>query len=109
MEKLDKLGRVFTVILSVLYFPMAFISWLMQMVSVDAMNATNPVYIALIKIVCAISFLMPLLCVTCVVVAVLLRKKGRSVLSFLLQLAPLAIFLLSFALLGIADVIPKVL
>ena len=109
MKKLDKLGRVFTVILSVLYFPMAFISWLMQMVSVDAMNATNPVYIALIKIVCAIAFLMPLLCVACVVVAVLLRKRGCSVLSFLIQLAPLVIFLLSFALLAITDVVPKVL
>lgn len=109
MKKLDKLGRVFTVVLSILYFPMAFISWLMQMVSVDAINATNPAYIALIRIFCAIAFLMPLLCVTGIAVAVLLRKRGNSVLSFLIQLAPLMLFLLSLGILGIADIIPKTL
>ena len=107
MKKIDKLGRMFNIILTVLYVPLSLFSWLMQMVSVDTIDATNPVYITWINIFCIISFLIPLLCIAGIVVSVLLRRKGHTVPSFIVQFIPLAVFILNLAFLFFADFIPK--
>ncbi len=107
MKKIDKLGKIFNIILSVLYIPLSLFSWLMQMVSVDTIDATNPLYITWINIFCIISFLIPLLCIAGIVVSVLLRRKGHSVSSFIVQFIPLAVFILNLVFLFFADLIPK--
>ena len=107
MKKIDKLGRIFNTILTVLYFPLSFFSWLLQMVSVDTIDATNPLYITWINIFCIISFFIPLLCIAGIVASIFLRKKGYSVSSFIVQFIPLAVFILNLAFLFFADFIPK--
>ena len=109
MQKIDKLRRTFNIILTVLYFPLSLFSWLMQMVSVDTIDATNPLYITWINIFCIISFLIPFLCIAGIVLSILWRKKGHSVPSFIVQLIPLAVFILNLVFLFFADFIPKVI
>ena len=107
MRKIDKLGRILNTILCVLYIPLSLFSWLVQMVSVDTIDATNPLYITWINIFCIISFFIPLLCIAGIVASILLRRKGYSVPSFIVQFIPLAVFVLNLVFLFFADFIPK--
>ena len=109
MKKIDKLGRIFNTILSVLYIPLSLFCWLMQMVSVDTIDATNPLYITWINIFCVISFFIPLLCIAGIVASNLLRRKGYSVPSFVVQFIPLAVFILNFVFGCFSDFIPKII
>ena len=107
--KLDRIGKFFNWILGILYIPWAFISSLMGMVSEGFMEANNPVLLTLIDIICGISLVNALLCLFAVPVAVLLKRKGYSLLSLSITFLPLTLALLSFGLLAITDLIPKVI
>ena len=109
MKKIDGVGTVLNVALGILYVPLSLFSWLMMMVSESTIGATNPLYIAFINVFCVIAFLVPLLCVAGTVASVILRTKGRSILSIIAQCAPLAVFLLNILLLVITDMIPSVI
>lgn len=109
MKKLDKVCRVFNIVLGIVYVPLSLLSWLLQMASESTIGATNPVYITLIGISCVISFCIPFLCVGGILASVKLRKKGYSKLAFCIQFLPLAIFLLNMILLGCAELVPAVL
>ena len=106
MKKLDKIGTVFNIILGASYIPLSLFSWLLQMASESTMDATNPLYITLIEIFCIISFIIPFLCVAGIIVSVILRKKGYSKSSFIVQFVPLVIFILNLILLFVTDFIP---
>ena len=109
MKKLDKIGTVFNIILGASYIPLSLFSWLLQMVSESTIDATNPLYITLIEIFCIISFIIPFLCVAGIIVSLILRKKGYSISSFVVQFLPLVIFILNIILLCIAESIPAVI
>lgn len=109
MRKFDKVGRVFNIILSVAYIPLSLFSWLLQMASENTIDATNPLYITLINVFCIISFFVPLLCVAGIVMSVILRKKGYSIFSFVIQFLPLVIFILNLVLLCFAESIPAMI
>lgn len=106
MKKIDKLGTLFNLILGITYIPLSLFSWLLQMASESTMDATNPVYITLINIFCIISFVIPLLCITGIILSVFFRKKGYSIFSFVIQFIPLLIFILNIIFLFVAESIP---
>lgn len=106
MKNSDKLGEIFNVILGLTYIPLSLFSWLMQMASENAMEATNPTYITLIDIFCIISAIIPLLCILGIGLSVRYRRKGHSTFSFVIQFVPLLIFILNLILLWVAESIP---
>ena len=107
MEKLDRLGRIFNWILGGIYCFLSPFCWLMMMVSEGTMDASNPLYITLIQIFCGVCFVLPLLFALAIVLSVIFRRKGRSVLAFVTQFLPLGIFILNWVLLIIADSLPR--
>lgn len=108
MKKIDKIGRIFNWILGAAYIPLSFFSWLLQMASEGTLDATNPLYINLIEIFCMIAFIIPLLCVAAIVMSVVLRRRGHSMLSFVIQFLPLVIFILNLILLAFAESLPAI-
>lgn len=106
MKKLDKIGTVFNIILGVTYIPLSLFSWLLQMASEGTIDATNPLYISLIEIFCIISFIIPFLCIAGIIASLILRKKGYSISSFVVQFLPLVIFALNLILLYYAESVP---
>lgn len=109
MKKLDQLGILFNIILTVVYVPLSLFSWLLQMASESTIGVTNLLYISLIDVFCVIAFLIPLLCIAAIVLSVVLRKKGYCVSSFVVQFVPLVIFILNIVLLAFAETLPAML
>ena len=109
MKRIDRIGKIFNLILGILYIPLSLFSWLLQMASESTMSATNPLYINFINIFCVIAFLIPLLCVAGILLSIVFRRKGRSVFSFVIQFLPLVIFLLNLLLLAVAESLPAVI
>lgn len=106
MKKTEKLGRLFNLILGVIYIPLSFFSWLLQMASEGTFDANNPLYITLIEIFCFIAFIIPILCIAGILMSVILRRRGHSMLSFVIQFLPLVIFILNLILFAIAESLP---
>ena len=107
MKKLDKLGIVFNVVLSVFYIPFSLFCFLALMLSEMAIGATNPTYICIIDVFCMVDFFIPLLCIVGIVLSVWFRKKGKSIWSFVIQFLPLIVFALDLIFLFLTDFIPK--
>lgn len=106
MKKIDNSGRSFAFILGLIYIPLSFFSWFLQMASESTIDATNPLYINLIEIFCIIAFIIPFLCIAGIIISVVLRKRGYSKLSFVIQFLPLVIFILNLILLAFAESLP---
>ena len=106
MKRIDKISKVFNLILGVIYIPLSFFSWLMQMASEMTIDATNPLFINLVNIFCVVSFFIPILCVVGIVLSAIFRKKGHSISSIIFQFLPLVIFMLNLLLLFCTDFIP---
>lgn len=106
MKKLDAVGERCNIILMVLYLPLSLFCWLLYMASEATIDANNPLFIGLINVFCIITLLIPLLCVAGIVGSILLRKNGRSVLSFVIQFIPLILFGLNMLLLEYAESLP---
>lgn len=109
MNKLDKSGVIFNIILSVLYVPMSYFSWLLMMVSEGTINATNQMYINLITVFCYITLLVPLLCVSGIAFSVFFRKRKKSILSFVIQFIPLVVFVLNIIFLSYIETLPPII
>ncbi len=107
--KLDCIGKICNWILGILYIPWAFLSSLMGMVSEGFMEANNPVLLTLLDVICGLFLVNAFLSLLAVPVAVLLKRKGYSLLSLCMTFLPLFLALLSFGLLSITDLIPKVI
>ena len=107
MTKLDKLGKIFNWILAGIYVFLSPFCWLMMMVSEGIIDASNMIYINMIDIFCGVCFALPLLFAISIVLSVILRRKGCSVLSFVIQFLPIAIFTLNWVLLMVADGLPR--
>ena len=109
MKKLDKLGIAFNIILGIAYIPFSFFCWLSLMVSEMAIDATNPLYLHIVNLFCIVDFFIPLLCLIGIVLSVIFRAKGYSVLSFVIQFTPIMVFILNLILLYFTEFIPKVI
>ena len=106
MKKLDKAGYIWNIILSIIYIPVSFFSWLSFMASEATIGATNQVFIAMINIFCHISLMIPLFCFLGILLSVRFRRKGYVVWSFVIQFLPLIIFGMNLLLLFIAETFP---
>ena len=105
-KKLDRVGYVFNIILSIIYIPISWISWLFMMASEATIGATNQTFIFLINVFCWITMIIPFLCFLGIFLSVMYRKKGYSVRSFVVQFLPLIIFGMKLLLLFIAERLP---
>ncbi len=105
-NKLDRVGYVFNIVLSIIYIPISFFSWLLFMASEATIGATNQVFIAMINIFCCITLVIPLLCFLGILLSVRFRRKGYSVWSFVIQFLPLILFGMNLLLLFIAESLP---
>ncbi len=74
-KKLDRVGYVFNIVLSIVYIPISWFSWLLFMASEATIDATNPTFIILINIFCWITLLIPFLCFLGIFISVRFRKK----------------------------------
>lgn len=109
MKKLNKVGYICNIVLSILYIPISFFSGLLFMVSESTIGATNQVFIILINIFCWITMLIPLFCFLGIFISVRLRKKGYSIWSFVVQFLPLIIFSMNLLLLAITERVPAII
>ncbi len=107
MKRLDIWGIVFNIVLGVLYIPFSFFCFLLLMASEATIGATNPIYICMIDIFCFVDFFIPLLCLVGIALSIWFRKKGYSILSFVIQFLPLIVFVLNFVFGFFTDFIPK--
>ena len=105
-KKLDRVGYVFNIILSIIYIPISWISWLFMMASEATIGATNQTFIFLITVFCWITLSIPFFCFLGIFLSVRYRKKGYSVRSFVVQFLPLVIFGMNLLLLFIAERLP---
>ena len=106
IKKLDKAGYIFNILLSILYVPISWFSWLLLMASEVTIDATNQTFIFFINVFCWITMIIPFLCFLGIFLSVRYRKKGYSVRSFVVQFLPLIIFGLNLLLLFIAERLP---
>ena len=109
MNKIDKTGRILNWVLGIVYVPISFFSWLLPMASDGTIDATNPIYISLVNIFCAIAFIIPFLCIAGIVISMVLRTRGRNILSIIIQFLPLVIFILNLILLYFTESLPRML
>lgn len=102
MQKTDKAYRVCHVVLCILYLPMSVFSWLMMMASESTIGVTDQLYVLLIDIFCVVSFLIPFLCIGCILLSRFLKKKDHKW-AFAVQFIPLAVFILNLLFVGFAS------
>ena len=106
MSKLDRVGKICGHILTIAYLPLSLYSFLLYMASEATISANNPLYICLINVFCVFTLIIPFLCFAGVVVSAILRNRGCSAASFVIQFVPLIIFVLNQLLLAFAQTLP---
>ncbi|MBR2878006.1 MAG: hypothetical protein IKL42_05655 [Clostridia bacterium] len=94
-SKIDKAGIITNIILFFLYIPFSNFNFLLLMASEGTIGATNQLYITLIDIFCWITMSIPVLCIAGLILSVILRKKRKSIISFIVQFIPIMVFLLN--------------
>jgi len=104
---LDKAGDICNRNLGILYIPLSLFSILLYMASESTIGANNPLYIGLINLFCVITLAVPFLCFGGIFLSAILRNKGCSVASFVVQFVPLAVFALNQLLLTYAETLPR--
>ncbi|MBE7021109.1 MAG: hypothetical protein E7411_06735 [Ruminococcaceae bacterium] len=104
MKKIEKIGYVFNIILTILYIPISLFSFLLGMLSETVMDTTSQMLIRLIHISSCVAMIVPVLCFIGILFSIRCRKKGYIIWSFVLQFAPLVIFCLNFILIYIIDI-----
>jgi len=93
-KKLDKVGIIFNSLLSILYIPLSLLSIVMGFFIWDAplMNELDRI---IRTIVTNISISMPFISIVSITLSIVLRKKGKSILSFCIQFLPIVMFILN--------------
>ena len=105
MKKIDIVSLVCNIILGVLYLPIAVYSFISLMVSELTVDVTTCAYIVCIDIFCVVSVLIPFLWLAGIILSLVFRLKGRSVLSLVIQFIPVMLFVQNLFLPGIADLL----
>ena len=91
-SKLDKIGFVFNIILSVLYIPMSLYG-IFSLFAADSMFRYPEPIQKIIGIMITIGITLPFVSVLGIVFSVVFRKKGKRILSFIIQFVPLILFI----------------
>lgn len=107
---MKKLSKVTEIIFSILCIPLALFGWLvMGMASESTIGATNPLYIALLNFVHWMTLPAFLLCFLGLFQSLILRKREQYLKAIIWQLVPLMFYGLSFLLIFLSDMIPKII
>ena len=90
-NKLDKIGLVFNIILSVIYVPISLFGVFSVMMA-DAMHMYSETVKIILSFMIYLGISLPIISIVSIALSVFFRKKGKSVLSFFLQFIPLFVF-----------------
>ncbi len=90
-NKLDNTGFIFNIILSVLYIPMSLYG-IFSLFAADSMFMYSETIQKIIHFMITIGISLPIVSVLGIVLSVILRKKGKRILSFIIQFVPLILF-----------------
>lgn len=102
-NKLDKAGFILNIVLSVIYVPMSFVG-VFSLFAADSMSMYSDTIQMIIEIMIYIGITLPFMSVIDIVLSVILRKRGKRILSFVIQFIPLILFIImvvTLALIGI--------
>ncbi len=91
-NKLDKTGFIFNIILSVLYVPMSLYG-IFSLFAADSMFMYSETIQKIIDLMITIGITLPFVSVLGIVLSVIFRKKGKRILSFIIQFIPLILFI----------------
>ena len=91
-NKLDKIGFIFNIILSVLYVPMS-LCGIFSLFAADSMFMYSETIQKIIDLMITIGITLPFVSVLGIVLSVIFRKKGKRILSFTIQFIPLILFI----------------
>lgn len=89
--KLDKLGVVLNIVLSVLYVPMSLYG-IFSLFAADSMFLYSETIQKIIEFMITIGVSLPFVSVFAITLSVVFRRKGRRISSFLIQFIPLLLF-----------------
>ena len=92
-NKLDKIGFIFNIILSVLYVPMSLYG-IFSLFAADSMFMYSETIQKIIDLMITIGITLPFVSVLGIVLSVIFRKKGKRILSFTIQFVPLILFVI---------------
>ena len=92
-NKLDKIGFIFNIILSVLYVPMSLYGTF-YIFAVDRMSLYSATIQKIIALMIKMGVTLPYISVLGIVLSVIFRKKGKRILSFTIQFVPLILFVI---------------
>ena len=90
-NKLDKIGLVLNIILSVIYVPISLFGVFSVMMA-DAMHMYSETVKIILSFMIYLGISLPIISIVSIALSVFFRKKGKSVLSFFLQFIPLFVF-----------------
>ena len=92
-NKLDKIGFIFNIILSVLYVPMSLYG-IFSIFAADSMFMYSETVQKIIELMITIGITLPFVSVLGLVFSVVFRKKGKQILGFTIQFIPLILFVI---------------
>ncbi len=101
-KKLDIVGIVLNIVLSVIYIPLSLFG-VFSIFMADAMHMYSETVQAIISLLISIGLALPFVSIASIVLSVVFRKRGKSLLGFLIQFIPLILFLIlviAFELIG---------
>ena len=100
--KLDKIGFIFNIILSVLYVPMSLYG-IFSLFAADGMFMYSETIQKVIALMITIGITLPFASVLGILLSIVFRKKGKRILGFIIQFIPLVLFVImvvTFELIG---------
>ncbi len=92
-NKLDKIGFIFNIILSILYVPMSLYG-IFSLFAADSMFMYSEIIQKIIELMITIGMTLPFVSVLGIVLSVIFRKKGKRILGFTIQFIPLMFFVI---------------
>ncbi len=94
--KLDKGTFICNIILAILYIPIS-LAGIFSLFAADSMFMFSEIVQQIIGILISIGISIPFVSIVSISLSVILRKKGRSIWSFMVQFIPLLLFLVMAA------------
>ena len=91
-NKLDRVGFIFNIILSVLYIPTSLYG-IFSLFAADSMFMYSETIQKIIGLLITVGIVLPFVSVLSIVLSFVFRKNGRSILSFVIQFIPLVLFI----------------
>ncbi len=91
-NKMDKIGFISNIILSILYVPISLYG-IFSLFAADSMFMYSETIQKIIDLMITIGITLPFASVLGIVLSVVFRKKGKRILSFTIQFIPLILFI----------------